>query len=53
MFVNLTPVFAACLAVLLLNEVFQFYHSAALILVLGGLWLSKEPVTRRVEPVVK
>ena len=49
MFVNLTPVFAACLAVLLLNEVFQFYHSAALILVLGGLWLSKEPANRRVE----
>jgi drug/metabolite transporter (DMT)-like permease len=49
MFVNLTPVFAACLAVLLLNESFQLYHSVALLLVLGGLWLSKERATRRVE----
>ena len=49
MFVNLTPVFAACLAVLLLNESFQLYHSVALLLVLGGLWLSKEPATRRME----
>ena len=49
MFVNLTPVFAACLAVLLLNESFQLYHSVALLLVLGGLWLSKEPANRRVE----
>ena len=49
MFVNLTPVFAACLAVLLLNESFQLYHSGALLLVLGGLWLSKEPATRRME----
>jgi len=49
MFVNLTPVFAACLAVLLLNESFQLYHSVALLFVLGGLWLSKEPANRRVE----
>jgi drug/metabolite transporter (DMT)-like permease len=49
MFVNLTPVFAACLAVLLLNESFQLYHRVALLLVLGGLWLSKEPANRRVE----
>jgi len=28
--------------VLLLNELFQLYHSAALLLVLGGLWLSKD-----------
>ena len=48
-FVNLTPVFAACLAVLLLNESFQLYHSVALLLVLGGLWLSKELANRRVE----
>ncbi|HAD38044.1 MAG TPA: DMT family transporter [Gammaproteobacteria bacterium] len=49
MFVNLTPVFAACLAVLLLNESFQLYHGAALLLVLGGLWLSKERASRKVE----
>ena len=49
MFVNLTPVFAACLAVLLLNESFQLYHSVALLLVLGGLWLSKDCPSRRAE----
>ncbi len=49
MFVNLTPVFAACLAVLLLNESFQLYHSVALLLVLGGLWLSKDRPSRRAE----
>ena len=49
MFVNLTPVCAACLAVLLLNESFQLYHSVALLLVLGGLWLSKDRPSRRAE----
>ncbi len=49
MLVNLTPVFAACLAVLLLNESFQLYHSVALLLVLGGLWLSKDRPSRRAE----
>jgi len=47
--VNLTPVFAVCLAVLLLNESFQLYHSVALVLVLGGLWLSRERPSRRTE----
>ena len=47
MFVNLTPVFAACLAVLLLNESFQLYHGVALLFVFGGLWLSKERSSRK------
>ncbi|WP_181708574.1 DMT family transporter [Chthonobacter rhizosphaerae] len=36
-FVNLIPVFAAVLAVLVLGETFHLYHAAALALVLGGI----------------
>lgn len=38
-FVNLVPVFAAILAVLVLAEPFAFYHGVALALVLGGIAL--------------
>lgn len=40
-FVNLVPVFAALLAVLVLGETFAWYHAAALALVLGGIWLAQ------------
>ena len=40
-FVNLVPVFAAVLAVGLIREPFAPYHAAALILVLGGIWLAQ------------
>lgn len=40
-FVNLVPIFAALMAVLFLQEVFQSYHAVALLLVLGGIWLSE------------
>ena len=40
-FVNLVPVFASILAVLLLGEPFEPYQAAALALVLGGIWLSE------------
>ena len=40
-FVNLVPVFAAGLAVVILSEVFHLYHAVALVLVLGGIWLSE------------
>ena len=40
-FVNLVPVFAAIMAVLLLQERFELYHAAALSLVLGGIGLSE------------
>lgn len=40
-FVNLVPVFASILAVLLLGEPFYPYQAAALALVLGGIWLSE------------
>lgn len=39
-FVNLVPVFAAGLAVVILGEVFAWYHAAALVLVLGGIALA-------------
>ena len=40
-FVNLVPVFAAVLAVLILAEPFQLFHAAALALVLGGIYLAE------------
>ena len=40
-FVNLVPVFASIMAVIFLQEAFQMYHALALILVLGGIWLSE------------
>ncbi len=41
LFVNLTPVLSAALAVLLLDEQFHWYHAAALALVFGGIGLSE------------
>ena len=41
LFVNLIPIFSAILAVIFLNEHFQWYHLAALGLVLGGIALSE------------
>lgn len=37
-FINLVPVFTAILAVVLLGEVFRWYHLGALVLVLTGIW---------------
>jgi drug/metabolite transporter (DMT)-like permease len=39
--VNLAPVFAAGMAVLILGEPFRFFHGTALALVLGGILLSE------------
>ena len=41
LFINLVPIFAALLAVMLLGEAFELYHAAALALVLGGIWLAE------------
>ena len=41
-FVNLVPVFAAVLAVVILGEPFQSFHGLAMILVLGGIALSEK-----------
>ena len=40
-FVNLVPVIASGAAVLVLGEIFQWYHAASLALVLGGIWLAE------------
>ncbi|TVR05623.1 MAG: DMT family transporter [Salinarimonadaceae bacterium] len=41
LFVNLVPIFGAILAVGLLGEPFHLYHGAALVLVMGGIWLAE------------
>lgn len=40
-FVNLVPVFAPLLAVLVLGEPFGLYHAVALLLVLGGIFIAE------------
>lgn len=40
-FINLVPVFSALFAVAVLGEAFESYHLAAMVLVLGGIWLSE------------
>lgn len=40
-YINLVPIFAAILAVIVLGEVFAAYHALALALVLGGIWLAQ------------
>lgn len=40
-FVNLVPIFAAVFAVTLLDERFEAHHAMALVLVLGGIYLSE------------
>lgn len=41
LFVNLVPIWAAILGVLILAEPFAAYHAIALALVLGGIWLAE------------
>ena len=45
-FINLVPIFAAGMAVAILGEAFRPHHAFALVLVLGGIWLSER--SRRV-----
>ncbi len=48
-FVNLSPVFAAMIAVAYLGEDFHAYHGLALALVLGGIWLAEWLAERGVD----
>jgi drug/metabolite transporter (DMT)-like permease len=41
LFVNLVPIWAAILAVIILGEPFALYHALALALVLSGIWLAE------------
>lgn len=47
-FVNLVPVFAPMMAVLILNEPFGLYHAVALVLVLGGIFIAERMGRARV-----
>jgi len=49
LFNNLTPIFAAILAVTLLGEKFGQFHAIALILVLSGLWVAQKPLIKKSE----
>lgn len=40
-FVNLVPIFAASLGVVVLGEEFKLHHALALAFVLGGIWLAE------------
>ncbi len=40
-FINLVPVFASIMAVVFLQESFEYFQAVALALVLGGIWLSE------------
>lgn len=41
LFVNLVPIWAALLGVLLIAEPFALYHALALAMVLGGIWIAE------------
>lgn len=45
-FTNLVPVFAATLAVVLIDEPFAAFHAVALVLVIGGIWLAQRGAGR-------
>ncbi|WP_294536993.1 DMT family transporter [uncultured Rhodoblastus sp.] len=50
-FTNLTPLFGAFFAIVLLGEPFHLYHAAALALGLGGIGLAETGKRRAEEPV--
>lgn len=50
-FVNLVPIFAAILSVLLLGEAFALHHAIAMVLVLGGIWIAEHAKKRPVGSV--
>ena len=45
LYVNLVPVFAALMAVLILAETMYFYHIASVAMVLGGIYLAERNKT--------
>lgn len=46
-FINIVPIFGSALAILILGENFRWYHAAALVLVIGGVWLSQRVARTR------
>ena len=45
-FINVVPIFAALMAVLMLGEQFHPYHAVAMALVFAGVWLSQQKKRR-------
>ncbi|RZI37910.1 EamA family transporter, partial [Herbaspirillum sp. HC18] len=45
-FMNLVPIFSALLGVSLLHEPFRWYHAAAIVLVIGGIWIAEHAPRR-------
>ena len=41
-FMNLVPIFAAAMAVFWLGEDFHAYHAVAMVLVIGGVWITQK-----------
>ncbi|MCO5158769.1 MAG: DMT family transporter [Aquamicrobium sp.] len=41
LFINMVPIFGTLLSILILGEAFQLYHAAAMVMVLGGIWLAE------------
>ena len=41
LFINMVPIFGTMLSILIIGEAFHLYHAAALVLVLGGIWLAE------------
>jgi drug/metabolite transporter (DMT)-like permease len=40
-FINVVPIFAALMAIVILGEDFRYYHAIAIALVLSGVWMSQ------------
>lgn len=47
LFMNMVPIYGTLLSVLILNESFHLYHAAAIVLVLGGIWLAEHSGRKR------
>lgn len=41
-FINLVPIIATCLAIIILGEKFGIHHGVALVTVIGGIWLAEK-----------
>jgi len=46
-FINIVPIFGSALAILILGEQFRYYHAIALVLIIGGVWLSQRVMRKR------
>ncbi|SFJ57561.1 DMT family transporter [Aerobium aerolatum] len=47
LFINLVPIFGTILSIAILGEDLEMYHIAALVMVLGGIWLAENSGRKR------